>query len=138
MTEKLWQEKIVAVYGDNFKRACSGYGALDDNTKKAGALVKMMQEMQEGDFLDFFCKYGFDVYEFAVDSLAEIGAADSKALIDKTLDVILKYEDDERIKAYKDLYDVLPAEDRAEIKALSEEFCKDSEKIQKLMLEKYQ
>lgn len=116
---KLWddfsQDKISKLnkLGNNWYTT-----EMTDEEKEIASLLALDLDMNNGGFLQFFCNWGFDAYNTAVEALKNTGSSDMLVTINKAYSLIEKYEDDERIAELWDLAKVLTDEEYKQLDKL--------------------
>ncbi len=102
-------------FNKTLEYGCGGdWDRLDQEERELAALWKLLVDMYNGGFLQFFCNWGYSGYWYAMCGVQKIG---ERALLDHLhrtyMEVFDKFQDDSRLKAYWDIPDYLTEEDEA-------------------------
>ena len=113
--------------------ACGGdWKKLDDDEQEIAALWKLVVDMYNGGFEQFFCNWGYDCYWYAMRGIRRMGYTELLRLLHRTYtDVFDKFREDTRLKAYWDIpqyftdkdIKTLDETDRAFYDGLGETLC---------------
>lgn len=106
--------------------------ALDADEQEIASLWRMVVDVYNGGFVQFFCNWGYDCYWFAMRGIQRMGLRELLQLFDNTyMDVFDKFREDMRLKAYWDIPEyftdederILDETDDAFYDGLGEELC---------------
>lgn len=90
------------------------WSQLDEDEQEIAALWKLLVDMYNGGFIQFFCNWGFTGYWYAMRGIQRIGDVTLLHLLHNTYQNVLeKFKDDSRLKAYWDIPQYLTPEDTA-------------------------
>lgn len=89
------------------------WSRLDEDEQEIAALWKLVVDMYNGGFLQFFCNWGYDCYCLAMRGIGRIGDTSLSMLLNDTYrNVLEKFKNDSRLKKYWDIPQYLTDEDR--------------------------
>lgn len=87
---------------------------LNEIEQEIAAHWKLLVDMYNGGFLQFFCNWGFAGYWYAMRGLQRIGDTTLLGQLHNTYQAVLeKFQQDQRIKSYWDIPKYLSSEDEA-------------------------
>lgn len=136
VTEDLWW-KTFEEYGEKFAEAKPNYDNLDKKTQEIGALFQYELDIYNGGFLQAFCNWGYNSYLLEIKALEKIGANNSKRILEECYSVIVKLENDDRLKELWDIPKYLTIEDEEKLNSLDEEYWEDEDNIMEKMYNFY-
>ncbi|WP_027129129.1 DMP19 family protein [Fusobacterium perfoetens] len=136
VTEDLWW-KTFEKYGEKFAEAKPNYDNLDEKTQEIGALFQYELDIYNGGFLQAFCNWGYNSYLLEIKALEKIGANNSKRILEECYSVIVKLENDDRLKELWDIPKYLTIEDEEKLNSLGEEYWEDEDNIMEKMYNFY-
>lgn len=88
------------------------WNKLDQDEGEIVAQWKLLADMYNGGFLQFFCNWGYDCYWYAMRGLQRVGNTSLLNIMHNTYqDVFKKFKEDERLKSYWDIPQYLSDED---------------------------
>lgn len=119
---KLWDDYSIEF---NSKLVdCNGdWSKLDKDEKQIAALWKLFVDINNGGFIQFFCNWGFECFCYAMQGLKRIKDTALYDLLDNTYcDVLDKFKDDARLKAYWDIPEYLTDENKEYLNITDEKF----------------
>lgn len=91
-----------------------GWDRLDQEEREIAGLWKLLVDVNNGGFEQFFCNWGYPGYWYAMCGLQKIGARDLLDRFHRTyMEVFDKFREDPRLKAYWDIPQYFTQEDRA-------------------------
>lgn len=92
---------------------CGGdWKKLDADEQEIAALWKLVVDINNGGFVQFFCNWGYECYWYAMRSIRRIGDNKLLELLHNTYtDVFDKFREDERLTYYSDIPQYLTEED---------------------------
>lgn len=84
---------------------CGGdWSKLDPDEQEIAALWKLVVDIDNGGFVQFFCNWGYDCYWYAMRGIKRIGDRKLLELLDNTyMNVFDKFKDDKRLRYYSDI-----------------------------------
>ena len=113
---------------------CGGdWNGLDAGEQEIAALWKLVVDMYNGGFEQFFCNWGYQGYWYAMRGIQRLKCTKLLEIFHSTYtDVFDKFKDDKRLKAYWDIpqyfteedVKILEETDNAFYDGLGEELCK--------------
>ncbi|MDE7229322.1 MAG: DMP19 family protein [Oscillospiraceae bacterium] len=109
---KMWDN-----YSEDFTKKlifqCKGdLRALDNDEQEIAALWRLVADVYNGGFIQFFCNWGYDSYWCAMRGIQRMGLRETLNLFAGTYtDVLDKFREDRRLKAYWDIPEYLTEED---------------------------
>lgn len=136
VTEELWWETFEK-YGEKFAEARLDYDNLDEKTQEIGALFQYELDIYNGGFLQAFCNWGYNSYLLEIKALEKIGANNSKRILEECYSVIVKLENDNRLKELGDIPKYLTKEDEEKLNSLDEEYWEDEDNVMEKMYNFY-
>ncbi|MCI6152257.1 MAG: DMP19 family protein [Fusobacterium perfoetens] len=136
VTEDLWW-KTFEKYGEKFAEAKPNYNNLDEKIQEIGALFQYELDIYNGGFLQAFCNWGYNSYLLEIKALEKIGANNSKRILEECYSVIVKLENDDRLKELWDIPKYLTIEDEEKLNSLDEEYWEDEDNIMEKMYNFY-
>lgn len=136
VTEELWWETLEK-YGEKFAKARPDYDNLDKKTQEIGALFQYELDIYNGGFLQAFCNWGYNSYLLEIKALEKIGANNSKRILEECYSVIVKLENDDRLKELWDIPKYLTKEDEEKLNSLDEEYWEDEDNVMEKMYNFY-
>lgn len=85
---------------------------LDPDEQEIAALWRLVVDVYNGGFIQFFCNWGYDSYWCAMRGIQRMGFRELLELFHTTyMDVLDKFREDKRLKAYWDIPEYLTEED---------------------------
>ena len=92
---------------------CGGdWSRLDPDEQEIAALWKLVADMYNGGFVQFFCNWGYECYWYAMRGIQRIGDKKLLGLLHNTYtNVFDKFREDERLTYYSDIPQYLTDED---------------------------
>ncbi len=85
---------------------------LDADEQEIAALWKLVVDMYNGGFVQFFCNWGYTGYWYAMRGIQRMGDRSLLELLHHTyMEVFDKFREDNRLKAYWDIHEYLTEED---------------------------
>lgn len=92
---------------------CGGdWNKLDPDEQEIAALWKLVADMYNGGFVQFFCNWGYECYWYAMRGIKRIGDVTLLELLHSTYtNVFDKFREDERLTYYSDIPQYLTEED---------------------------
>lgn len=135
---KMWDN-----YSEDFTKKlifqCRGdIRALDNDEQEIAALWRLVVDVYNGGFVQFFCNWGYDSYWCAMRGIQRMGSQEHLQLFHNTyLDVFDKFREDKRLKAYWDIPEyftdedekILDETDQAFYDGLGEQLCERAYKF---------
>ncbi len=109
---KLWDN-----YSKDFTKKlifqCKGdLRALDNDEQEIAALWRLVVDVYNGGFVQFFCNWGYDSYWCAMRGIQRMGLQELLQLFHNTyMDVFDKFREDKRLKEYWDIPEYFTDED---------------------------
>lgn len=94
---------------------CGGdWKKLDETEQEIAALWKLVADMYNGGFVQFFCNWGYECYWYAMRGIERIADKELLQILDNTYTSVFdKFREDKRLKAYWDIPQYLTKEDEA-------------------------
>ena len=119
----LW-DKYSIQFCKTLEYTMSGdWSKLDEDEQEIAALWKLLVDMYNGGFIQFFCNWGFAGYWYAMRGLQRIEAVSLLNLLHNTYQSVLdKFKDDPRLKAYWDIPVYMTDEDEKILKETDDLF----------------
>ncbi len=115
---------------------CNGdWGKLDPDEQEIAALWKLVVDINNGGFEQFFCNWGYECYWYAMRGIQRMGRRDIVEVFHGTYtDVFDKFKNDARIKAYWDIPEYFSDDDKKRLnetddwfyEGKGEELCKSA------------
>lgn len=110
----LWDEYAIQFCKTLEYTMHGDWAKLDDDEQEIAALWKLLVDMYNGGFMQFFCNWGYTGYWYAMRGLQRIEAYSLFQLLHQTYtDVFDKFKEDSRLEAYWDIPEYLTEEDEA-------------------------
>lgn len=112
--------------------------ALDADEQEIASLWRMVVDVYNGGFVQFFCNWGYDCYWFAMRGIQRMGFGELLQLFHNTyMEVFDKFREDKRLKAYWDIPEyftdederILDETDNAFYDGLGEQLCETAYKL---------
>ncbi|MGN0670416.1 MAG: DUF4375 domain-containing protein [Oscillospiraceae bacterium] len=119
---------------------CRGdWNLLDGDEQEIAALWKLIVDMYNGGFEQFFCNWGYDCYLFAMRGLKRISDNSLLEILYNTyMKVFDRFKNDERITKYWDIPQFFTPEDEQILSETDSAFWEtEGEKMAKAALEFY-
>lgn len=115
------------------------WNKLDQDEQEIAAQWKLLVDMYNGGFVQFFCNWGYDCYWYAMRGLKRMGNDSLLCLIHNTyMNVFEKFREDSRLKTYWDITQYLSEEDDKILSEIDNEFYEvEGEKFAKMAYEFY-
>lgn len=100
-------------FAKKLEYSCHGdWTKLDSDEQEIAALWKLIVDMYNGGFAQFFCNWGYDCYLFAMRGLKRISDNSLLEILHNTyMKVFDKFKNDERIAKYWDIPQFFTPED---------------------------
>lgn len=90
----------------------SDWSKLDADEQEISALWKLVVDMYNGGFEQFFCNWGYNCYWYAMRGIQRIGYRELLEQLHNTYtDVFDKFREDKRLTYYSDILEYLTDED---------------------------
>lgn len=127
-------------FAKKLEYSCHGdWNLLDGDEQEIVALWKLIVDMYNGGFAQFFCNWGYDCYWFAMRGLKRIGDNSLLEILHNTyMKVFDKFKNDERIAKYWDIPQFFTPEDEQVLSETDSAFWEnEGEKMAKTALEFY-
>jgi hypothetical protein len=103
-----------------------------DKALESRALGRLILDIPNGGFLQFFCNWGYEDFQHAVRGLEWMGAREYVGHLQQSYSVIEKYQDDPRIGELWDLPKVIRPEDLERLRKLDQILCDSLDKVSAL------
>lgn len=135
----LWDEYSIE-FCKKLEYQCGGdWSKLDEIEQEIAALWKLVVDMYNGGFVQFFCNWGFDCYWYAMRGIQRIGDKNLLERLNNTYkNVFDKFQDDKRLTKYWDIPQYLTEEDENILRDTDTEFWdKEGEILCKMAYEFY-
>ncbi len=85
---------------------------LDMDEQELAALWKLIVDVNNGGFMQFFCNWGYECYWYAMRGIQRIGDRPLLEMLHNTyMTVFDKFKEDDRVKAYWDIPKYITPED---------------------------
>lgn len=85
---------------------------LDMDEQELAALWKLIADVNNGGFIQFFCNWGYECYWYAMRGIQRIGGRHLLEMLHNTyMTVFDKFREDKRLKAYWDIPKYITSED---------------------------
>ena len=108
----LWDNFSIK-FNEKLVYECNGdWSKLDEREQEIAALWKLIADVYNGGFIQFFCNWGFDCFVYALRGIKRVGCAEAYNILNYTYSSVLdKFREDERLEAYWDIPEYLTEED---------------------------
>lgn len=108
----LWDDYSIR-FCEKLEYDCGGdWKKLDCDEQEIAALWKLVVDINNGGFEQFFCNWGYECYWYAMRGIQRIGDTKLLELLHNTYtDVFDKFREDERLTYYSDIHDYLTDKD---------------------------
>ncbi|MDE5781014.1 MAG: DMP19 family protein [Lachnospiraceae bacterium] len=120
--DELWNQYALE-FNDKLENKNNGdWEKLDEIEQEIAALWKLAADMYSAGFDDFFLRWGYDCYSYAMRGIKRIATENSglkktdcnnvyKLFEEAYTKVFARFENDDRIKSYEDIIEYLTEED---------------------------
>ena len=110
--DELWDEYSIE-FCKKLEYSCGGdWKKLDPDEQEIAALWKLVVDINNGGFEQFFCNWGYECYWYAMRGIQRIGDRTLLELLHRTYtDVFDKFREDSRLNYYSDIMKYLTKED---------------------------
>lgn len=110
---------------------CGGdWNKLDETEQEIAALWKLVVDVYNGGFVQFFCNWGYDCYQYAMRGIRRIGDNELFELFNSTyVNVFDKFQDDKRLTKYWDIPQYFTEEDENILDDTDNEFWDNAGEI---------
>ncbi len=110
---------------------CGGdWNKLDETEQEIAALWKLVVDIYNGGFVQFFCNWGFECYWYAMRGIQRIGDNKLLELLHNTYTSVFdKFREDERLTYYSDIPQYLTEEDEKILRDTDIEFWENEGEI---------
>lgn len=99
-----WDDYSIEFNKKLVYQCCGDLRQLDSDEQEIAALWKLVVDMYNGGFEQFFCNWGYDCYWCAMRGIQRMGFTELLELLHITYtDVFDKFREDKRLKAYWDI-----------------------------------
>lgn len=135
----IWDEYSIE-FCKKLEYQCGGdWNKLDEDEQEIAALWKLVVDIYNGGFVQFFCNWGFDCYWYAMRGIQRIGDKNLLERLNSTYkNVFDKFRDDKRLTKYWDIPQYLTEEDEKILRDTDTEFWdKEGEILCKMAYEFY-
>lgn len=108
----LWDRYSIE-FCKKLENGCGGrWEKLDDDEQEIAALWKLVVDMYNGGFVQFFCNWGYDCYWYAMRGIQRLKCSELLNVLHSAYkNVFEKFKDDDRLKAYWDIPQYFTEED---------------------------
>lgn len=137
--DELWN-KYAVEFNNKLETTYGGdWSKLDETEQEIAALWKLVVDIYNGGFVQFFCNWGFDCYWYAMRGIQRIGNRNLLERLNSTYkNVFDKFKDDKRLTKYWDIPQYLTEEDEKILRDTDTEFWdKEGEILCKMAYEFY-
>lgn len=112
--DELWDRYSIE-FCRKLEYNCNGdWSKLDLDEQEIAALWKLVVDIYNGGFVQFFCNWGYDCYWYAMRGIERIGDKKLLELLENTyMNVFDKFKDDKRLKYYSDIPQYFTEQDEA-------------------------
>lgn len=119
----IWDEYSIE-FCKKLEYQCGGdWSKLDETEQEIAALWKLVVDIYNGGFVQFFCNWGFDCYWYAMRGIQRIGDKNLLERLNNTYkNVFDKFRDDKRLTKYWDIPQYLTEEDEKILSETDTEF----------------
>ncbi|MBD5112608.1 MAG: DMP19 family protein [Ruminococcaceae bacterium] len=119
----IWDEYSIE-FCKKLEYQCGGdWNKLDEDEQEIAALWKLVVDIYNGGFVQFFCNWGFDCYWYAMRGIQRIGDKKLLERLNSTYkNVFDKFKDDKRLTKYWDIPQYLTEEDEKILRDTDTEF----------------
>lgn len=109
---KLWDDYSIKFNEKLISECKNDWKKLDRDEQEIAALWKLVVDVNNGGFIQFFCNWGYECYWYAMRGIQRIGCNSLLQLLHNTyMDVLDKFREDKRLTYYSDIYQYLTEED---------------------------
>lgn len=120
---KLWDDYSIKFNGKLIYECENEWKKLDSDEQEIAALWKLVVDINNGGFMQFFCNWGYECYWYAMRGIQRIGCNSLLQLLHNTyMDVLDKFREDKRLTYYSDIYQYLTEEDEGILRDTDIEF----------------
>lgn len=115
--DELWDEYSVEFCKKLEYKYKGNWDKLDETEREIAALWKLVVDMNNGGFEQFFCNWGFDCCWYAMRGIQKMGYTELLELLHNTyMDVFDKFKNDKRPASYPDIPQYFTEEDEKILK----------------------
>ena len=108
---ELWDDFSIT-FNEKLINANGDWNKLSETEQEIAALWKLVADVYNGGFIQFFCNWGFDCFVCAMRGIKRVGCAEAYSLLNNAYYSVLdKFKDDERLEEYWDIPEYLTEED---------------------------
>ncbi|AKQ68227.1 hypothetical protein A176_005139 [Myxococcus hansupus] len=136
----VWAIEQDALYAHALARlqqAHRDFSAVPDDERDLVALWRMEADINNGGFMQFFCNWGEEICELAIEALGRVGAHGVQQCLKDMLGVVAHYGETEEMVSLSDLPAMLTDAERDRLYALDQAFWKYPEPLGKLVVRHY-
>lgn len=109
---KLWDDFSIKFNEKLINECKNDWKTLDSDEQEIAALWKLVVDVNNGGFMQFFCNWGYECYWYAMRGIQRIGRDSLLQLLHNTyMNVLDKFREDKRLTYYSDIYQYLTEED---------------------------
>ncbi|UOG73234.1 DMP19 family protein [Hymenobacter tibetensis] len=109
----------------------SNWSALTEREQELAAIWKLEMDMHNGGFIQFFCNWGHEAYVLALRALTVIQATEAARIVQEAYQILVRLEDDTRIKKLWDIPEFLTKKELRALDALDNAYWEDPSEVMK-------
>jgi len=134
--EKQWEE-LTQRYVSKLNKYDGDWTQLNEEEQELSALWKLEADVYNGGFIQFFCNWGFDCYNFAIRCLGKIDAKEIYKIVTQQHAIIQRLEDDENLQELWDIPKLLTELEIIELDKLDKKYWGNEDNLLEKTLKTY-